>query len=181
VVALLAAPAQAQADEAFITVDQAHPATGSTHYFVSVTDAEGSPITDTEVVATPIDPDGGERDPVTLDSSGDGIYQGLVPMNDPGEWTIRFTTADPPGSTDHVQQVAAANTSIESVPPTDSDVTIEPTPDTTAPATEEATDEDSDSNALPLILLLAALLAAAAIATTLFLRTRNKTQHNIDT
>lgn len=157
-VGLLAPPAGAQEGEATITVDQAHPAPGSTHYFVGVTDAEGEPVTDAEVTATPISPDGEEGAPVTLQSSGDGVYQGAVPMDEPGEWTVRFTSADPAGSSEATQQVSAAQTPIESVPTDDG---------TAAPGATE--DDDSDS-ILPLILLLGGLAAVAILAVVLYLR-----------
>lgn len=160
-VGLLAPPAGAQEGEAFITVDQAHPAPGSTHYFVSVTDAEGEPVSDTEVTATPISPDGEEGETVTFESSGDGVYQGPVAMNDPGEWTVRFESEDPPGTTEATQMVSAAQTPIESVP-TDADAD-----GNDATASEE---DDDSSSALPLILLLGGLAAVAALAVVLFLR-----------
>lgn len=156
-VGLLAPPAGAQEDEAFVTVDQAHPAQGSTHYFVSVADADGEPVTDAEVTATPISPNGEEGETVALASSGDGVYEGPVPMNEPGEWTVRFESDDPAGSTDATQLVSAAQTPIESVP-TDGD------------GTSTTSEDDDSSSTLPLILLLGGLAAVAVLAVVLFLR-----------
>jgi len=170
-VGLLASPAHAQEGEAFITVDQAHPASGSTHYFVSVTDAAGDLVTDTEVTATPISPDGEEGETVTLTGDGSGVFQGSVPMNDPGEWTVRFTSSDPAGTTEATQRVSAASTPIESVPPDDTGTPEAGTPETGSDDTAApAVTEDDDSSALPLVLLLVGLAAVAVLAVVLYLR-----------
>ena len=110
-VALAAAttPASAQEGDATLVVDQAHPAPGSTHYFV-ILEADGTPVDDAEVTATPVDPDGNEGDPVVLSPAGDGVYQGVVLMDTPGEWTVEFASTDPEASAEHVQEMTASGT-----------------------------------------------------------------------
>ncbi|HEY8545108.1 MAG TPA: FixH family protein [Acidimicrobiales bacterium] len=170
-VGLAASPAGAQEGDASITVDQAHPGPGSTHYFVSVTDASGAPVNDAEVTATPIGPDGEEGEPVTLQQSGEGIYQGAVPMTDPGEWTVRFESVDPPGTGETTQQVADDGTSTGdgssngSSAGTGSDDGAD---DTAAAAADD--EDDDDSSVLALVLLLAGLAAVAVLAVVLFVR-----------
>ena len=179
----LSSPASAHGGDPVITVDQVHPAQGSTHYFVRMTWEDGDPITDGSLTATPIAPDGTEGDLVVLESSGDGIYQGAVAMDGPGTWTVRFTTVDPPGSMETTQVVegptttAAPTTTTTAVPETTAPATSEQTvttQDTTADeaAAGDTESDDDSSSALPLVIggiVLVAVLAGGA-----YLLTRRK-------
>ena len=175
----LSSPASAHGGDPVITVDQVHPGAGSTHYFVTMTWDDGDPIADGSLTATPIAPDGTEGELVVLETTGDGIYQGPVPMDAPGTWTVRFTSVDPPGSIETTRVVEGPPTT-EAPTTTAASETTSPTtaaPDTTeAPgdtddetaANDEESDDDS-SSALPLILggiVLLAIVAAAVYAVT---------------
>lgn len=176
----LSSPASAHGGDPVITVDQVHPAQGSTHYFVKMTWDDGDPIADGSLTATPIAPDGTEGELVVLETTGDGIFQGAVAMDQPGTWTVRFTTVEPPGSLETTQVVEGPATTEA---PTTTAVAETTSPTTAAPDTTEApadtgevatgtTDEESDddsSSALPLILggiVLLAIVAAAIYAVT---------------
>jgi hypothetical protein len=174
----LSSPASAHGGDPVITVDQVHPGQGSTHYFVKMTWDDGDPIADGSLTATPIAPDGTEGELVVLETTGDGIFQGAVPMDGPGTWTVRFTTVEPPGSLETTQVVEGPATT--EAPATTAAPETTAAPDTTAaPETTEApadtddevatgtADEESDddsSSALPLILGGIVLLAIAAAA-----------------
>jgi hypothetical protein len=167
---LTASTAGAQGEEAVITVDQAHPASGATHYYVTVIAAGGEPVDGASVTATPIAPDGTQGEAVTLDADGGGVYQGLVPMPSPGSWTIRFTSTNPSATIDHTE-VVEGEAPAPTAPPTTSPPAPAPTQSTTTVAEtttsvddtdddegdEEATtttegDDSDDSSPLPLIL-----------------------------
>lgn len=166
---ILAGPASAHDGDPVITVDQAHPADGSTHYFVKVVYSDdGDPVNGLSLTATPIAPDGTEGALVTMTGAGEGIYQGEVPMASPGTWKVRFTSVDPPGSLEHTQVVAGPTTT--AAPSTTATTAA---PETTAPPTsaadtdtdidteETAADSDDDSSsALPLIIGAVVLLLA---------------------
>lgn len=89
--------AAAQEGDAAITVEQAHPANASVHYFVKLAadGGEGDPIDGATVTATPTRADGTAGQPVTLDPDGEGVYQGSVPLSESGEWTVVFTSTEP--------------------------------------------------------------------------------------
>ena len=180
----LSSPASAHGGDPVITVDQVHPAQGSTHYFVRMTWEDGDPITDGSLTATPIAPDGTEGDLVVLESSGDGIYQGAVAMDGPGTWTVRFTTVDPPGSMETTQVVegpttttAAPTTTTTAVPQTTAPATSEQTvttQDTTADeaAAGDTESDDDSSSALPLV--IGGIVLVAVVAGGAYLLTRRK-------
>jgi hypothetical protein len=172
---LFARPAAAHDGKPVITVDQAHPTPTSTHYIVKmVYEDDGDPIVDASLTATPIAPDGSEGALVTMASSGDGTYQGEVPMAEPGTWKVRFTTVDPNGSMEHTQVVAGETTTTAepastttSVAETTTPTTAEPETDTEETASTDDSDDDS-SSAMPLVaggvVLLAAIGGGAAYA-----------------
>ena len=189
----LSLPASAHGGDPVITVDQVHPGQGSTHYFIRMTWEDGDPITDGSLTATPIAPDGTEGDLVVLESSGDGIYQGAVPMDGPGTWTVRFTTVDPAGSME-TTQVVEGPTATTAAPTTTTTTTA--APETTAPATSEQTvttqstaddeaaagdaeSDDDSGSALPLV--IGGIVLLAVVAGGAYLLTRRKPPTDGDT
>jgi YtkA-like len=105
-----AAPAGAHEGDAIVTLEAAHPAGLSIHYFVRVTwENDGHPANDATVTATAIGPDGTQLTPVTLTpADDDGRYEGVVDYPAAGTWTLRLTSIDPTGTLEQTQEVAAA-------------------------------------------------------------------------
>jgi hypothetical protein len=95
-----------QEGDATITVEQAHPARTTVHYFVSL-EAGGEAVDGATIVATPIDSGGAEGTPVTLTGDGGGIYQGSVTLAEEGDWTVEFASTDPSASLSHDQSMPA--------------------------------------------------------------------------
>jgi hypothetical protein len=108
--ALGTAPASAavpqQEGDATITVEQAHPARTTVHYFVSL-EADGEAVDGATIVATPTDSGGTEGTPVTLTGDGGGIYQGSVTLSEDGDWTVDFVSTDPSASLSYDQSMPA--------------------------------------------------------------------------
>jgi hypothetical protein len=184
-----AAPAaQAHGGDPAISVEAVHSlGDGSFHFIVDMVYADdGDPISGKTVTATPVSPSGATGSAVTLPSTGDGVYQGPVPLPEDGTWTVKIASADPVGAIDYGFVVdgdtgtpAAPATTTPPAPTTTVPVatTAAAAPTTTVPATTATTAADSaeasaplteaadtsDSD-LPLVLILvgAALLVALA-------------------
>jgi len=104
-VLVLSAPAAlAQEGDPTITVEQAHPANTSVHYFVKLADGD-SPVDGATVTATATSADGTAGEPVTFDADGDGIYQGSVELAESGQWTIAFAATNPTASLSYDQSM----------------------------------------------------------------------------
>jgi hypothetical protein len=101
-VLVLSAPAALAQEGPTITVEQAHPANTSVHYFVKLADGD-SPVDGATVTATATSADGTAGQPVTLDADGDGIYQGSVELSESGQWTIAFAATNPTASLSYDQ------------------------------------------------------------------------------
>lgn len=95
----------AQEDEATLTVDQVHPAGGSVHYIVELTDADGEAVEGATVTATPTSPSGAEGATTTLGETGDGVYEGPVQMDINGDWTVIFESSAPAARLEHDQTI----------------------------------------------------------------------------
>ena len=170
-----AAAAAAPAGDADITVTQAHPLQGSTHFFVSLAGPDGEPVADSSMTATPIGPDGVERPAMAMEESSDGEFQGAVPMPEPGTWTVRFTTTDPAASTEATQVVEGASTpqaptsaAVPATPvpaPTTEGTTPATTaePDTTEVAAPTASDDSDDGLGMGLLVVGGLMVLAAVI------------------
>lgn len=184
---LTAGTAGAQGEEAVITVDQAHPASGATHYYVTVIAAGGEPVEGASVTATPIAPDGTQGEAVTFDSDGGGVYQGLVPMPSPGSWTIRFTSTNPSATIDHTEVVegeaptptAPPTTSPPAPAPTQATTTVPETTTTVADDSDEddeqattTTEGDDSDDSSPLPLILGGVALIVVLGGFLYLATR---------
>jgi hypothetical protein len=109
--AILVAPAVAAHDgAAIITLEAANPAgDGSVVYVVrAVWDNDGHPAVDATVTAVAEAPDGTRVGPVTMEPLGDeGVYQAVVDFPSTGDWTVRFTVVEPPGTLEITESVAA--------------------------------------------------------------------------
>jgi YtkA-like len=184
-----AAPAaQAHGGDPAISVEAVHSlGDGSFHFIVDMVYADdGDPISGKTVTATPVSPSGATGSAVTLPSTGDGVYQGPVPLPEDGTWTVKIASADPAGAIDYGFVVdgdtgtpAAPATTTPPAPATTVPVatTTAAAPTTTVPVTTATTAADiedasasasesadtSDSD-LPIVLILvgAALLVALA-------------------
>lgn len=95
-----------QEGDATITVEQAHPARTTVHYFVAL-EAGGEPVDGATITATPTSSDGTEGTAVTLDADGGGIYQGSVTLSEEGDWTVDFTSTGPDASLTYDQTMPA--------------------------------------------------------------------------
>jgi hypothetical protein len=113
-IALLAVPAAAHERETtheghgVIVVEGRHPVSpGAIRYVVRVTwSADQHPATDANVMATAISPVGISSTPVVLQPLDyDGRYGGTVALPSDGAWTVRLTSATPPGIADISEQV----------------------------------------------------------------------------
>jgi hypothetical protein len=203
---LLGAPpaVSAQAGGPQIAVEAVHPlGGGSFHFIVDLADTNGDPITGTTVTATPTSPSGSTGAAVMLPSSGDGLYQGPVPLPDDGTWTVKVASADPATSIDYRFEVDGdTGTPVATAPPTTAAPTTAAPTATTTPATTVAasttvattpassvteteragaadTGDDDSGFPMALVVIAAALVALAGVP--LALRTiRNATDGGPD-
>jgi hypothetical protein len=98
----------AQGSGASLTIDAAHPASTSVHYFVDLRDGDGQPVEGATVTATPTSEDGTEGTPVTLTPAPNpGVYQGSVELSAQGLWTVTFESSEPEASLTHSQDMPA--------------------------------------------------------------------------
>jgi hypothetical protein len=100
----------AQASEAEIVVDAAHPIDAtSVHYYVRVTGSDCAPVEGSTVTATASGP-GGAVVPATqleADATDPGVYQGPLTFPEVGTWEIRFSSDEPSASVDYEQELSA--------------------------------------------------------------------------
>ena len=175
-------PAGAHEGDAIIQLQAAHPAASSVHFIVMVTwENDGHPAVDATVTATALSIAGDQLTPVALaPEGGEGVYGGAVEFPSSGLWTVRFTSIDPDGTLEQVQEVNVAPTTVPTTAPADgdSDVTVGTEADpgfapeddgTGASATEDdqaAAPDDGDDDGLPvwLIALAAVVVVGGAIA-----------------
>jgi hypothetical protein len=104
VVVLSPSGALAQDGDPALSVQQAHPANTSVHYFVELK-AGGDPVDGATVTATPTAADGTAGEAVPFSADGDGIYQGSVPLSESGQWTVTFTATNPDASLTYDQSM----------------------------------------------------------------------------
>jgi hypothetical protein len=90
-----------------ISVQQAHPAETSMHYFVKLAskDGKGDPIDGATITATPTKAGGSAGTPSTLQADGSGIYEGSVPLSKTGSWTITFASTNPEATLSYEQKM----------------------------------------------------------------------------
>jgi len=174
-------PAGAHEGDAIIQLQAAHPAGSSVHFIVMVTwENDGHPAVDATVTATALSIAGEQLTPVALaPEGGEGVYGGAVEFPSSGLWTVRFTSIDPDGTLEQVQEVNVAPTTVPTTAPAegDSEVTVgteadpgfAPEDDGTGASAAEgdqtAADDGSDDG-LPLwlIALAAVVVVGGAIA-----------------
>lgn len=104
---VLAGVVGAQDADGTIAVDQIHPAGASVHYVVTLSDADGEPVSGASVTATPTSPSGADGVEATLTETGAGIYEGQVEMATSGDWTVTFESSDPVAELEHAQTIPA--------------------------------------------------------------------------
>jgi hypothetical protein len=101
-------PAGAQEGSATIQVEQVHPSATAVHYYVSLTDGDGEPISGATVTAIPTQDDGTQGAPEPLTPSSDpGLYQGTVELSAQGTWTVTFASTQPEASLAYTQEMPA--------------------------------------------------------------------------
>ena len=175
-----ATPAGAHEGDAVIELEAAHPAGGSVHFIVRVTwEDDGHPATDATVTATAVSLAGEQLTPVVLPAEDDdGRYSGAVEFPSAGMWTVRFTSIDPTGTLEQIQEVGASPSTVPTTTPAegDSEVTVgteadagfAPEDDGTGASDEdgEAAAADGDGGGLPvwLIVLAAVVAVGGAVA-----------------
>jgi hypothetical protein len=149
----------AHGGDGVIEVEAAHPTSTGVHFIVRLTyQNDGDPVSGATVTATAVGPDGQETDPVELSPSDAGGYQGPVDMPEPGEWTVRFTSADPPATLEQATEVPeAAGGEVGGTAATDDG--FAPAEDGTG-GSEAAGEDDSGSDGLPVLLIVAAAVVA---------------------
>lgn len=175
-------PAGAHEGDAIIQLQAAHPAGSSVHFIVMVTwENDGHPAVDATVTATALSIAGEQLTPVALaPEGGEGVYGGAVEFPSSGLWTVRFTSIDPGGTLEQVQEVNVAPTTVPTTAPADGDseITVGTEADpgfapeddgTGASATEDdqaAGADDGGDDGLPLwlIALAAVVVVGGAIA-----------------
>jgi hypothetical protein len=175
-------PAGAHEGDAIIQVQATHPAGSSVHFIVMVTwENDGHPAVDATVTATALSIAGEQLTPVALaPEGGEGVYGGAVEFPSPGVWTVRFTSIDPDGTLEQIEEVNVAPSTVPTTAPAegDSDVTVgteadpgfAPEDDGTGPSAAEdeqaAAADDGGDDGLPvwLIGLAAVVVVGGAIA-----------------
>lgn len=194
------APAGAHEGDGTITVDAAHPSASSVHYIVEVIfDDDQHPAPEATVTARATSPDGEDGDVVelVLDDEDEGLYQGTVPFDEPGEWTVVFSSLEPQAELEHSQTFPAddeaaepeegddegqdegegegpADTVVEE-PLEEPEPEVEQTnPDANLTVSEGEDDDDDDDPSLALLLLAFAVLGAV-VAGVFWLVIRRKT------
>lgn len=168
------AVAGAHEGKAIITVDTATPGDRAVSYeLLVVWDNDGHPAKDATVTAVATRADGADAGPVAMQSvDDDGHYTGTLEFPSDGEWTVRFTVVEPPGTLDVAQSVTSFTTSSAQVAST---MTV---PVTTAVPTSEPTvaTDSSGSAAIWIIAAAAALVSGGAVVADLVLRRRRRTR-----
>jgi hypothetical protein len=171
-------PAGAHEGDAVIELEAAHPAGGSVHFIVRVTwEDDGHPATDATVTATAVSLAGDQLTPVALPAEDDdGRYSGAVEFPSAGTWTVRFTSIDPTGTLEQIQEVGVSPGTVSTPPEGDSEVTVgteadpgfAPEDDGTGASGEdgEAAAAVGDDDGLPvwLIVLAAVVVVGGAVA-----------------
>jgi hypothetical protein len=172
-------PAGAHEGDAVIELEAAHPAGGSVHFIVRVTwEDDGHPATDATVTATAVSLAGDQLTPVALPAEDDdGRYSGPVEFPSAGVWTVRFTSIDPTGTLEQIQEVGVSPSTVPTTPAEgDSEVTVGTEADTGFAPEDDGTGasgEDSEAAAadggdggLPvwLIVLAAVVAVGGAVA-----------------
>jgi hypothetical protein len=173
-------PAGAHEGDAVIELEAAHPAGGSVHFIVRVTwEDDGHPATDATVTATAVSLAGDQLTPVALPAEDDdGRYSGPVEFPSAGVWTVRFTSIDPTGTLEQIQEVGVSPSTVPTTTPAegDSEVTVgteadtgfAPEDDGTGASGEdgEAAGADGGDGGLPvwLIVLAAVVAVGGAVA-----------------
>jgi hypothetical protein len=154
----------AHGGDGVIEVEAAHPTSTGVHFIVRLTyQNDGDPVSGATVTATAVGPDGQETDPVELSPSDAGGYQGSVDMPEPGQWTVRFRSADPAATLEQATEIPEAASGDETggdgggTPATDDG--FAPADDDTGDS-EAAGEDDSGSDGLPVLLIVAAAVVA---------------------
>jgi hypothetical protein len=155
---------------AVIEVDTAHDIPGGVHFTLEVTwEDDGHPAAGATVTATAEGPDGGSAGPVPFEEDAEGVYEGTVEMEEPGDWTVTFAALGPDGTLDHTHPVvgeadeadgeeAAGDGVTEETEVTEPEV-VSPDADPEVLSVEDA-DSDDDSPSVVLLVLVFVLLAA---------------------
>ena len=150
-----ASASAAHGGDGVLEVEAAHPTSTGVHFIVTLTyQNDGDAVSGAAVTATPISPSGESLDPVTLVPAADGTYQAPVDMPDPGEWTVRFASDEPPATLEQTVEVSDTST-------TGADggsAGFAPADDGTGGSA--AADDDSGSDSLPILLIVAAAVVA---------------------
>jgi hypothetical protein len=166
--------AAAHGDEGELEVVQATPDdTGSAvTYQVRLTYAnDGDPVGGATVTATASTVGEAPQPPITMDAGADGVYQATVTFPAPGEWSVRFESADPEAG------LTVSYVIEEPPPPT----TAAPAPTTSGPtatstpAEPQVTDEDTGGSGPPTGLVVGLVVTgvlAVAAGTALFVQRR---------
>jgi hypothetical protein len=171
------APAGAHEGDAVIQLQAAHPAGSSVHFIVMVTwENDGHPAVDATVTATALSMAGEQLTPVALAPEGaEGVYGGAVEFPSAGLWTVRFTSIDPDGTLEEVEEVNVAPTTApdgdgsEVTVGTEADPGFAPEEDGTGPSAADdeaaaADDGGGDGMSVWLIALAAVVAVGGAIA-----------------
>lgn len=174
-------PAGAHEGDAIIQFQAAHPAGSSVHFIVMVTwENDGHPAVDATVTATALSMAGEQLTPVALAPEGaEGVYGGAVEFPSSGLWTVRFTSIDPDGTLEQIQEVNVAPSTVPTTAPagdgsevtvgTEADPGFAPEDDGTGASAAEdgeaAAADDGGSDGLPvwLIALAAVVVVGGAI------------------
>jgi hypothetical protein len=175
----MAQPAAAHGDEGELEVIDATPDdTGSSvTYRVRLTYADdGDPVGGATVTATASIVGQAPLPPVTLDPGADGVHAGTVTFPTPGDWSVRFESADPEAGLTvsyTIEPPPPATTS----PPT---TTTEPGPVTSTPTDPDLVDEgdtggdDGPPAGLVVGLVVTGVLAVAGGVTLLVRRRKDR-------
>jgi hypothetical protein len=175
--ALTGTPAvQAQPGNPQITVEAVHQLPDSFHFIVDLVGADGAPLSDKVVTATPTSPSGAAGSAATLESTGDGVYQGPVDLPEDGTWTVHIASTDPAAALDYQYAVGGGPqpTTTAAAPPATTapaagaaPTTAPPTTATPLDANEQASAQaatTSDDDSLPMVLLIAGGAFLVALA-----------------
>ena len=173
---IYSSPASADSGDPVFTVESArNDGPDATTYLLRVTWAnDGHAVQGATITATPIAPDGGVRTPVNFTAvDEDGRYEATALFDEPGAWTVRFTSVNPVGTLEVTRQVAASTTTTTTE---DSATTTAEVPPQTAVANDDAAatgDEDDGSSTTPVIVVATLVLAAFVAAVVLVVRRRS--------
>jgi YtkA-like len=170
-----ASAAGAHGGPGVLEVEAAHPTSTGVHYIVALTyENDGDAATGATVTATPISPSGEEGAAATLAPAEEGTYEGPVDMPDPGQWTVRFESTEPPATLERTATISETTTT--TTPTTGADGESEgfaPADDGTGDSA--AGDDDSGSDSMPILLIVvAAAVAIGGVVTALRIVARNR-------